>query len=419
MKSKKKIVTGALLGTIVEYYDYSLYGWAAGILALKFFPEVEKVQGLMYVFGIYAISYLSKPLGSVIFSFIGDYYGRSVALRITIIGIAIPTFIIGVLPDFHTIGIVSTYVLICCRFIQGFFMGGEYDGAAIYVIEHLGQKYHYTASAVTRAIGVMGLLLGVASVNFFNSSIFPEWAWRIPFMLSLPLALLTIYSRRFLVETPDFVDSMEQKIVISGISSFVKKNSLNLFMIIFLAGGMGVTYQLSIIFMKQYLLIVVPATSIIMTSFSVLIVFVFGVSMPIAGLLADKFGKMIVVKSSLLLTLISSILIAVAINYQTVNLVLISTIILAAAVAPFNALAHGVMIKAFSVNERYRGVSLGHTIGSMLMSGTAGYISLYVMKEYKIMLFPVIYIAFFALVSFFVILNFSKKYNKKDRSNSF
>jgi hypothetical protein len=77
------------------------------------------------------------------------------------------------------------------------------------------------------------------------------------------------------------------------------------------------------------------------------------------------------------------------------------------------------MIKAFSVNERYRGVSLGHTIGSMLMSGTAGYRSLYVMKEYKIMLFPVIYIAFFALVSFFVILNFSKKYNKKDRSNSF
>ena len=335
-----------------------------------------------------------------------------VALRITIIGIAIPTFVIGVLPDFHSIGVISTYVLISCRFIQGFFMGGEYDGAAIYVIEHLGKKHHYTASAITRAIGVIGLLLGVASVNFFNSSIFPEWAWRIPFLLSLPLALLTIYCRKFLVETPDFSDSIEQKIEISGISTFIKRNSLNLLMIIFLAGGMGVTYQLSIIFMKQYLLIVVPATSIIMTSFSVLIVFVFGVSMPIAGLLADKFGKMIVVKFSLLLTLISSALIAAGIHYQIVNLVLISTIILAASVAPFNALAHGVMIKAFPVNERYRGVSLGHTIGSMLMSGTAGYISLYFMKEYKIMLFPVIYIAFFALVSFFVIYQFSKKYNR-------
>ena len=87
MTSKKKIVTGALLGTVVEYYDYSLYGFAAGILALKFFPDLEKIEGLMYVFGIYAISYISKPLGSLIFSFIGDHYGRSVALKITIIGI--------------------------------------------------------------------------------------------------------------------------------------------------------------------------------------------------------------------------------------------------------------------------------------------------------------------------------------------
>jgi len=412
LTSKKKIVTGALLGTVVEYYDYSLYGFAAGILALKFFPDLEKIEGLMYVFGIYAISYISKPLGSLIFSFIGDHYGRSVALRITIIGIAIPTFIIGILPDFHTIGVVSTYALVICRFIQGFFMGGEYDGAAIYVIEHLDKKYRYTASAITRSVGVLGLLLGIASVNLFNSSIFPDWSWRIPFMLSLPLAFLTIYYRKFLTESPEFIESINQKTEISGIYSFVKDNIMNLFMAIFLAGGFGVTYQLSIIFMKQYLPIVVPATNNIMTSFSVLIVFVFGISMPIAGLFADKLGKMIVIKLSLLLTLIASALIAIAINYQIVNLVLIATIILAAAVAPFNGLAHGIMIKAFSVNERYRGVSLGHTIGSMLMSGTAGYLSLYVMKEYKIMLFPIIYIAFFALISFFVIFNFSKKYDK-------
>jgi hypothetical protein len=91
------------------------------------------------------------------------------------------------------------------------------------------------------------------------------------------------------------------------------------------------------------------------------------------------------------------------------NLALISTIILAISVAPFNALAHGIIIKAFSVNERYRGISLGHTIGSMLMSGTAAYISLYFMKEYKIMLFPIIYIAFSALLAFLVIYKFSQK----------
>jgi MFS family permease len=407
-KEKKKII-GAFLGTIVEYYDYSLYGFSAGIIALKFFPELEKIQSLMYVFGIYAISYLSKPLGSLIFSFIGDFYGRLISLRITIIGIAIPTFTIGILPDFNSIGITAAYILIICRFMQGFFLGGEYDGAAIYVIEHLGKKNHYTASAITRASGVIGLLLGIAVTNLFNSSLFPDWAWRMPFILSLPLAFLTIYCRKFLTETPDFNSSIQQKIEIDRLASLIKRNSLTLLLAILLAGGFGITYQLSIIFMKQYLPIAIPATSTIITSFSVFIVFIFGVSMPIAGFLADKFGEMVIVKISLLLTLIASGLLGTAIYYQLVNLTLISTIILAISVAPFNALAHGIIIKAFPVNERYRGISLSHTIGSMLMSGTAAYTSLYFMKEYKMMLFPIVYIAFSALIAFFVIYKFSQK----------
>ena len=409
MRKEKKKIIGAFLGTIVEYYDYSLYGFSAGIIALKFFPELEKIQSLMYVFGIYAISYLSKPLGSLIFSLIGDFYGRLISLRITIIGIAIPTFTIGILPDFNSIGITAAYILIICRFMQGFFLGGEYDGAAIYVIEHLGKKNHYTASAITRASGVIGLLLGIAVTNLFNSSLFPSWAWRMPFILSLPLAFLTIYCRKFLTETPDFNSSIQQKIEIDRLASLIKRNSLTLLLAILLAGGFGITYQLSIIFMKQYLPIAIPATSTIITSFSVFIVFIFGVSMPIAGFLADKFGEMIIVKISLLLTLIASGLLGTAIYYQLVNLTLISTIILAISVAPFNALAHGIIIKAFPVNERYRGISLSHTIGSMLMSGTAAYISLYFMKEYKMMLFPIVYIAFSALIAFFVIYKFSQK----------
>lgn len=408
--NKKRKIIGAFLGTIVEYYDYSLYGVSAGILAAKFFPELDKLDSLMYVFGIYAISYISKPLGSIIFSYIGDLYGRLLVLKITIIGIAIPTFAIGILPDFSSLGTLSAYILIICRFTQGFFVAGEYDGAAIYVIEHLGKKYHYTASSITRATGVSGLLLGIAVTNFFNSSIFPEWGWRIPFMLSLPLALLTIYYRKYLSETPDFISTSEQKIEFVKTVKFLRNSFLPLLLVILFAGGFGVTYQLSVIFMKQYLPIVAPATGTIITSISVLIVFIFGVSMPIAGFLADKFGEIIVVNISLIITIIATILLIIGINHQIMNLILISSIILAASVAPFNALAHGVMIKAFKIKERYRGVSLGHTIGSMLMSGTAGYVSLYFMNKHKLLLFPLLYIAFFALISTLLVYIFSKKY---------
>ena len=408
MTRSKKKVTGAFLGTIVEYYDYSLYGFSAGILAEKFFPGVDKVSSLMYVFGIYALSYLAKPIGSVFFSKIGDKYGRRFSLKITMVGIAIPTLIIGILPEYNSIGVLTTQILVLCRFFQGFFVAGEYDGAAIYVIEHIGEKYHYTASSLTRSAGVVGLLLGIASTNLFNSSLFPEWAWRVPFILSLPLALITLYYRKFLEETPVFIESQAQKIEFFSILPFIKKQWFVLCLVIILSGGFGVTYQVTVIFMKQYLPLVIPNASNIMSALSVMIVIGFGISMPIAGLLADRFGRNIVVKFSLLLTLIACVLLIMAINYQLLNLALISCMLLAVSVAPFNALAHGVIIKAFRVNERYRGVSIGHTTGSLLMSGTANYVCLYFMKNFNLNLFPVVYISFFAVVSYFAIRFFNK-----------
>ena len=408
MTRSKKKVTGAFLGTIVEYYDYSLYGFSAGIIAEKFSPGVDKVSSLMYVFGIYALSYLAKPIGSVFFSKIGDKYGRRFSLKITMVGIAIPTLIIGILPEYNSIGVLTTQILVLCRFFQGFFVAGEYDGAAIYVIEHIGEKYHYTASSLTRSAGVAGLLLGIASTNLFNSSLFPEWAWRVPFILSLPLALITLYYRKFLEETPVFIESQAQKIEFFSLFPFIKRQWFVLCLVIILSGGFGVTYQVTVIFMKQYLPLVVPNASNIMSALSVMIVIGFGISMPIAGLLADRFGRNIVVKFSLLLTLIACVLLIMAINYQLLNLAIISCMLLAVSVAPFNALAHGVIIKAFRANERYRGVSIGHTTGSLLMSGTANYVCLYFMKNFNLNLFPVIYISFFAVVSYFAIGFFNK-----------
>ena len=408
MTRSKKKVTGAFLGTIVEYYDYSLYGFSAGIIAEKFFPGVDKVSSLMYVFAIYALSYLAKPIGSIFFIKIGDKYGRLFSLKITMVGIAIPTLIIGILPEYNSLGVLTTQILVLCRFFQGFFVAGEYDGAAIYVIEHIGEKYHYTASSLTRSAGVVGLLLGIASTNLFNSSLFPQWAWRVPFILSLPLALITLYYRKFLEETPVFIESQAQKVEFSSLLPFIKKQWFVLCLVIILSGGFGVTYQVTVIFMKQYLPLVIPNASNIMSALSVMIVIGFGISMPIAGLLADRFGRNIVVKFSLLLTLIACVLLIVAINNQLLNLALISCMLLAVSVAPFNALAHGVIIKAFRTNERYRGVSLGHTTGSLLMSGTANYICLYFMKNFNLNLFPVFYISFFAVVSYFAIGFFNK-----------
>jgi MHS family proline/betaine transporter-like MFS transporter len=406
--SKKKII-GAFMGTIVEYYDYSLYGFSASIIAAKFFPASDHLTSLTNVFAVYAIAYLSKPLGSIIFGRIGDIYGRKTALSITILGIAIPTMIIGLLPEYFSIGIISTLILIACRFLQSIFIAGEYDGAAIYVIEHLGDKYRATASAITRATGVLGLLVGIASTNFFNAHIFPEWGWRIPFLLSFPLSLVAIYYRNNMEETPVFKEIKDSEVKQVKLISLINSQWRNILAVIFFAGGFGVTYQISIIFMKQYLPIILPASTLVISSFSVLLVLCFGLTMPFSGFLADRYGLMRVINYSLSGTILSCIILIIAVKYEMLNLSLAACLLLASSVAPFNALAHSAIIRVFPIHQRYSGVSLGHTIGSMLMSGSANYVCLKFMKILEFDLFPIFYLMVFAIISNLMIQIFEKQ----------
>ena len=132
--------------------------------------------------------------------------------------------------------------------------------------------------------------------------------------------------------------------------------------------------------------------------------------MPLSGFLADKFSLMIVIKSSVLMTLFSSILLIISIYTELFNLTLVACIMLAASVAPFNALAHGAIVTAFSPQERYRGVSLGHASGSLLMSGTANVICLYFINNFDLPLFPIFYVSFFAVLTFIILRIFDKNH---------
>ncbi len=413
-KIKNKIL-GALLGTIIEYYDYSLYGFSAGVIGIKFFPNANYLISLINVFAVYSIAYLSKPIGSILFGRIGDLYGRKVALSITMIGIVIPTVGIGLLPEYSSIGIWSTVVLVLCRFIQGIFVAGEYDGVAIYIIEHLGEKYQYTASAITRCTGVLGLLLGISITKFFNAHIFPDWGWRVPFLISFPLSLIVLYFRQKIDETPEFKKNQKNGIKIQSLVVLVNEQWKIILMVLFLAGGFGSTYQISIMFMQQYLPMVLPQTSFIMSTFSILIVMCFASSMPIAGLLADRFNHMIVFKFSLFGTILASILFIISVNYQMINLALGSCLMLTCFVAPFNALAHGVMVRAFSVNDRYRAISLGHNLGTMLMGGGTSCICLVLMKYLNFKLFPIMYLIFFIILAYFMVQCFEKAHKRNTK----
>jgi MHS family proline/betaine transporter-like MFS transporter len=395
-----------LFGTIVEYYDYSLYGFAANIIGSKFFKATDTLTILLNVFAVYAIGYMAKPLGALIFGRIGDLYGRKVALRITIIGIGVPTFIIGILPKYSTIGISSTVILVLCRFIQSIFVAGEYDGAAIYVMEHFGHKHYYAASAITRSTSVLGVLFGIIASSLFSSFIFPEWGWRVPFLLSLPLSAMSLYFRSKFVETPEFELAKKQSTHLKELVSFIRDEYRSIIRVILLAGGFGVTYQISTVFMKHYLPIILPDLKSIINIFYIILILCFGVSILIAGVYADKFRKGKVFTVCIFLAIIASIFLGISLLYKIKYLALLSCLIVAVSVAPFNGLAHATVIKSFATRERYRGISLGHTIGSMIFSGSANYICSLVVKSYNAPLFPIYYLCLFSIIAYLSIRSF-------------
>ena len=204
---KSKHFAAALLGTIFEYYDFALYGFLAVPFSKLFFPSQDPTLSLLEAYGILAASSLSKPLGALIFSHLGDKYGRLKALSYNLIGVGVPTFIIACLPGYDVLGILAPLFLLICRIIQGIFLGGEFDGVALYVFEHLSSNRRCFANSILFLSTSLGGLSASLAVTLTTADIMPPWAWRIPFIFGGIFSLLIVYLRSNLKETPLFLET--------------------------------------------------------------------------------------------------------------------------------------------------------------------------------------------------------------------
>ncbi|MDD9139470.1 MAG: MFS transporter [Candidatus Cardinium sp.] len=399
-KSSSNRFIGAFLGIIVEYYDFSLYVLAGPKIMHHFFPASGDHQ--LHFWAIYAASYMAKPIGALLFGKIGDVYGRKIALNITTIGIFVPTVLMGLLPSYAVIGIWSPIMLTVCRYTQGVFIAGGYDSAAIYVIEHMGEKYKSTASASARCACVVGLLFALGSIHICMLPCFPTWGWRIPFLISFPLALVTLYYRKKIDETPDFQKAKKEQAITYHLIDLLKQQWRTIGKIICIAGGSSITYQIIILFLPKFLPNVFPSITDATISYHTARVFIcFAIGMLLSGILADKLGYAIVLKISIWGSILTSLWLGIAIIQQMTHMALIASLLLAGCIAPFTALIHGIIIQAFPVKERNRGIALGHTIGSMLMASSAGYICTAMIKA-NYTLFPLIYSNSAMLLAYYI-----------------
>jgi MFS family permease len=212
-KEERGVIFASSLGTVFEWYDFYLYGSLAAIISKQFFAGVNDTTAFIFALMAFAAGFAVRPFGAIVFGRIGDIVGRKYTFLVTIVLMGASTAIVGMLPNYESIGVLAPIILVCMRLIQGLALGGEYGGAATYVAEHspMGKRGLYTAWIQTTAtLGLFLSLIVILVCRKITGENFEKWGWRIPFLLSLVLLAISVYIRTKLNESPLFKKMKEE-----------------------------------------------------------------------------------------------------------------------------------------------------------------------------------------------------------------
>jgi metabolite-proton symporter len=210
-----RVVLASFIGTAIEWYDFFLYGTAAALVFNRlFFPTIDPVAGTMAAFATYAVGFLARPLGGVVFGHLGDRFGRKSALVATLMIVGLSTFGIGLLPTYETAGVLAPVLLVALRFVQGLGVGGEWAGAVLLVAERGDPRRRGFAASWVQAGAPVGLLLATGVFGAFSQlpeAEFLDWGWRVPFLLGVVLTGVGLFLRVKVLESPLFAAALAEQ----------------------------------------------------------------------------------------------------------------------------------------------------------------------------------------------------------------
>lgn len=207
-RSIRKIIFASSAGTVIEWYDFYIFGSLAAIISTQFFPKENPTAGFLATLAAFGVGFVIRPFGAIVFGRLGDLVGRKYTFLLTLLIMGGSTFAIGIIPGYETIGVAAPIIVFLLRALQGLALGGEYGGATTYVAEHApeGKKGFYTSFIQTTATLGLFISIGVilACKSLIGDAAFKEWGWRIPFILSSLLVAISFFIRRKMEESPEF-----------------------------------------------------------------------------------------------------------------------------------------------------------------------------------------------------------------------
>jgi len=368
---KNKVMISGMLGNGLEWYDYALYGHMSIVFSKLFFPSEDASFSLILTFLTFAVGFLSRPLGAIVFGRIGDKYGRKKALVTSMILMAVPTGCIGLLPTYEMVGVAAPIALLIIRILQGLSLGGAYSGSISYVVEHAPADQRSTVGSVIKVSLVLGFLFGslvstlVASV--LSEEAFYSWGWRLPFFVGVGIGFVGYYIRHHGEESPVYEKAKKDGTLSkSPVRDTFCKYPLKMVQAFMAYLFVTVPFYVVAIYMIAYtknhlglpesdaLLI----NSIAMASMLILIY-------P-AARMGDKIGRRPVLLSAIVAMLLVTYPVFTLMQTGTFMNILIGQCVLAVIIGWYLATIPATLVELFPTSIRYTGMSLAYNFCAIL-----------------------------------------------------
>ncbi|MBC3478014.1 MFS transporter [Pseudomonas taiwanensis] len=372
---KRKVLISSVIGSIVEWYDYTLYGVAAALVFNHlFFPNFSSAAGTIAAFGSFAVGFIARPLGGWFAGQMGDRIGRKTTLVLTLMLMGVSTTLIGCLPTYEQIGMWAPALLVLMRVVQGFAVGGEWGGAVLMAVEHAPDNRRGMWGAFPQTGVSAGLVLGSAA--FAAASALPEadflsWGWRIPFLFSVLLAIVGLFIRLKTEESPAFLEVKksvaERKSPAMDVFRNHRKSLLLALGARFAEGGNYYIYTVFILaFTAQYTSL---AKSDILLVVMVAALFNI-VSIPFWGAVSDRIGRRpVFIGGSLFIAISAYPFFLMAMSGSLINLGAALIAVLCLGHGPVYGTLAAYYAELFPTSVRYSGISIGYQAASIVLGG--------------------------------------------------
>lgn len=375
------LVSASIIGTILEFYGFAIFLIFGDIIAENFFPPQDRTHSLLWVYAIFASSFLMRPLGATVFGYIGDKYGRQWALYASISLMGLTLFIIGMLPTYQSIGVLAPIMIVLCRLLQGICAGGEYNNAGIFAIESFENRPAFAGSLIAFGAG-MGGLLAMTMKQFAYYPLENLDVWRLPFVIGAVISFMGILLRRsikefFPLEVPK---PFPWKFLLE-----YKASSLTAFSIGAIDGAFAyVTFA----FMGTYLHLFIGLPQIESTQICMYALAVYLLCAPFIGYVADYMDTHALFRAIILLIIPMTYFVFTLITNRSSSLALVAVLIFALMYAAISALQHAYLQSLFPSQLRSRGIGISFSLGGAIFGGCSPLILMSLLGIYSDKMIP-------------------------------